>query len=175
MGNRLINCCDTPASLRVSEFTLNAPGQIAQADVTPPTTKGFSKLKLEVLNSDALATGQLLFMDQLGLLDSLRSARDGCTYFGSHKKLRGEVVNDFLIPAEGDRGRHFVVYYNFDVGSFWVKPLTTGFGVLVKLEFAVALKDNMLISIGDSFVIVSLHGTYLTLKLFSVTKSGETQ
>ena len=135
MGNRLINCCDTPASLRASEFTLNAPSQAAQADVNQPTTsKGHNKLKLEVMSSDALAAGQLLFMDQLGVLDSLRGARDGCTYFGSHKKLRGEVVNDFLIPAEGDRGQHFVIYYNFEAGSFWVKPLTTGFGVLVRRE-----------------------------------------
>ena len=39
-------------------------------------------------------------------------------------------------------------YYNINKESYWVKDLSKGFGVFVKLDYALVLKENILINIG---------------------------
>lgn len=104
-----------------------------------PTAKN---LRLKVINTSTLAKGTLLYITPQGLEGSLRFQKDGFTYIGCKKRLNDVIVNDFVIPlkerhlAEMHRGRHFQVSYNIDKDSYWIRDLATGFGVFVKLDYA---------------------------------------
>lgn len=117
------------------------------------------------------------------------------------------VVNDFVIPsrnaqsAEQHRGRHFQIWFDPTATSlgYYIKDLGIGFGVFKKMDNhdtgllgpesqsqiqagKVVLKDNMLINVGEAYIVVNLypegidedeaHHT-LRLKIFGGTNNGE--
>ena len=49
-------------------------------------------------------------------------------------------------------GRYFMIYYNIDKSSYWLKDLGKGPGVFIKLDYPLVMKDGMIISIGNSFL-----------------------
>ena len=101
---------------------------------------------------------------------SLRGKKDGVTYFGSKKKARPfgednqkpEIVNDYVIrntDAEINnkhRGRHFQIEYCIDSNSYKMRDLGVGFGVFVRIDQPLILRDNHLISMGTSFLIINM-------------------
>jgi hypothetical protein len=151
-------------------------------DVTYNDSKDFDRIKyieqitakaprlvLKVVNSTTLTKGTTLAINAQGLDGSLRSRKDGVTYFGCKKKSKplnenfetAEVLNDFIIrnkdPETNDRhrGRHFQIEYCIDSNSYKIKDLGIGFGAFVKIDHPLVLKDNNLLSMGSSFLIIN--------------------
>ncbi len=102
--------------------------------------------------------------------ESKRGDPDGFTYFGCKKKVTKKdgatqtkvVINDFVIPsknaatAEQHRGRHFQIWFDPDNMAYFIKDLGIGYGVFVKIFEPVVLKDNMLINVGEAYIVVYL-------------------
>ena len=127
-------------------------------------------------------------------------------YFGSKKRngkrdhYKSEIINDFIIPSKDKeterrhRGRHLQIEYNIDKNIYQIKDLGIGFGAFVRVDFPLELKENQLLNMGDSFIIVNLvndrlaqnnsvsthdsrlqsdSGMKLRLKLFGGPSTGE--
>eukprot|EP00356_Strombidium_inclinatum_P007549 CAMPEP_0170495206 /NCGR_PEP_ID=MMETSP0208-20121228/15076_1 /TAXON_ID=197538 /ORGANISM="Strombidium inclinatum, Strain S3" /LENGTH=159 /DNA_ID=CAMNT_0010771365 /DNA_START=723 /DNA_END=1202 /DNA_ORIENTATION=- len=106
---------------------------------------------------------------------------------GQQRQGQLAVVNDFVIPsrslelAETHQGRHFQVWFEPHSKAYFIKDLGIGFGVFKKMENGAAvLKDNMLINVGEAYIVVNLHPegaedmgqSYQTLKLKMFGGSG---
>lgn len=134
----------------------------------------YTVLSLKIVNSLSLSSGIELLICPTGLKSSFRKREDGYTFFGSKKKINGETINDYVLPitdeaeAENHRGQHFVISYDIGGNSYWVKDLAKGFGVFVRLDSSLTVKDNMLLNVGESFLVVNMNeNSVLSLKLFS--------
>ena len=72
-----------------------------------------------------------------------------------------EILNDFIIrnkdPETNDRhrGRHFQIEYCIESNSYRIKDLGIGFGAFVKIDQPLVSKDNNLLSMGSSFLIIN--------------------
>ncbi len=150
-------------------------------------------LRLKVISSSTLPKNLMITINTLGCEQSLRSFKDGYTYFGSKKRIlgpggrKGPIVNDFVIPnsdralADKQRGQHCQIYYDPDVQQYFIRDLGIGFGTFVKIDNALRLKENYLLNMGESFLLVNLlpyptgelPGKRLRLKLFGAPCPGE--
>ena len=187
MGSVLVGCCDT-AYTQGEDVLFNCPNPLAlnAARTDLADTHYFHErkqslasvktpvfLQLTVLHSAQLEPGLQMKITPQGLEGSQRG--DGLTFFGSRRRLNGEVVNDVVLPNEDtSRGRHFLIYFNTDLESYWLRDLAKGAGVFVKLVEPVPVKENMLVRLGNSYVIVNAEGTRLELKVFNDECSGNT-
>lgn len=168
------------------EFTLqpmNLSAKLAAVADSPPL------LALKVLSSNTLPPGSVLSIGPEGYEQSLRGEKDGVTYFGCKRreKTGGDkqrnVVNDVVMRlsdaevAEKHRGRHFEVAYRPETKSYWVRDLGVGFGAFLRLDAAIKLRDNSLLNLGESFIVVNLEPPTdrprLKLKLFGGPCKGE--
>lgn len=170
--------------------------QLTEADEMLRTKKLETKwrtaqsLRLRVISSTVLPKGKVINISALGADGSFRGAKDGRTYFGCRKRAEkgnkdSQILNDILIPAsdpdltERHRGRHFQIEYDPFRESYFIKDLGTGFGAFVKLDSQLYLRDNNLLHIGESFVVVNLlqskedQTPRLRLKLFGGPSTGE--
>ena len=74
-----------------------------------------------------------------------------------------EVVNDFIIPVskredkERHKGRQFQIRYDPGHDSYLIKDLQIGYGVFTETVGPVPLKDNMLINMGESYIVTNIH------------------
>lgn len=104
-----------------------------------------------------------------GVKNALRGKNDGFTYFGCKKKAKsddgrhdGEILNDYIIenkdPETNDRhrGRHFQIEFDIEQMGYKIRDLGIGFGAFAKIDKPLILKDNNLISMGSSFLIINL-------------------
>lgn len=82
------------------------------------------------------------------------------------------------------KGRHFQIWFDIPTKRYYIKDLGIGFGVFKKMEFGkTVLKDNMLINIGEAYIVVNLYPlgadqqgqsyTTLKLKMFGGPNNGE--
>lgn len=150
-------------------------------------------LKLTVINTGNTEANSELEISQEGLKGTLRDANDGAVYFGCKKRaaqvdgVKGQVLNDFLLPVEDPelrsqhRGRHFMIFYDLTKSSYFIRDLAVGFGVFARLEFPIVrgsqiIKDNHMLSIGESFCIFNITGpssnSVLQIKAFTNSSSG---
>eukprot|EP00826_Nyctotherus_ovalis_P060226 TRINITY_DN8429_c0_g3_i6.p1 TRINITY_DN8429_c0_g3~~TRINITY_DN8429_c0_g3_i6.p1 ORF type:complete len:238 (+),score=62.24 TRINITY_DN8429_c0_g3_i6:140-853(+) len=153
-------------------------------------------LIIKVLNGN-LPAGTVFRVNAQGAEQSLRGASDGITYFGCKKRSckgkkrpqyeKEEIVNDIVIKSKDKdtalkhRGRHFLVEYSLSENAYLIKDLGVGYGAYVKLVNPLVLKDNMLLSMGESFFIANLlaedndetNSTKLRIKVFSGPSNGE--
>jgi len=152
-------------------------------------------LTIKVLNGN-VPIGTVFYINAQGAEQSARGVSDGVTYFGckkrgykTGKRLRGdkeEVVNDIVIKSKDKetglrhRGRHFQIEYSISDNTYTIKDLGVGYGAYVKLSNPLILKDNMLLSMGESFFIVNLlpegndiDEKKLRIKVFSGPSNGE--
>jgi len=127
-------------------------------------------LVLRVLNSATLAKDTIIKINAQGVEGSLRGRKDGVTYFGSKKKARPfedinqkpEIVNDYVIRNTDveinnkHRGRHFQIEYCIDSNSYKMRDLGVGFGVFARIDQPLILRDNHLVSMGTSFLIINM-------------------
>ena len=102
---------------------------------------------------------------------------------------KADIVNDVVIKSKDKetalkhRGRHFQIKYYLDDNSYRIKDLGIGYGAYLKVMNPLILKDNMLLSMGESFFIINLlvdvnvtngtNGEKLRIKVFSGPSNGE--
>jgi hypothetical protein len=101
--------------------------------------------------------------------NGLRGTKDGVTYFGCKKRgskqgirsRQSELLNDIVIKikdqdiAQKHRGRHFKIEYSLSLNSYHVQDLALGFGTYRRIDSPLVLKNNYMLSMGDSFLIVN--------------------
>lgn len=108
-----------------------------------------------------------------GAENSLRNKKDGITYFGCKKNSNtenddeeSEALNDVVIPSkdgevnERHLGRHFQIEYSPEVNRYRIRDLGIGFGAFVKIDHPLILRDNNLLSMGSSFLIMNFSEDY---------------
>lgn len=109
----------------------------------------------------------------------MRNVKDGYTYLGckkhGNKQSGREVINDFVIPSKDKeterrhRGRHLQIEYNIDRSCYMIKDLGIGFGAFVRIENPIELKDNHLLNMGESFIIVNLINEKFSVANYSIS------
>ena len=135
-------------------------------------------LDLEVLNSWNLPIGLQLHIDEFGLKNSLRNEADGITYFGfqTEESLNTNPYIDYLVPPKDQEydeqfvGKHFQIRYDNDTKTYYIKDLGNGFGTFIKLNDEEKIKDNLLINIGETYIVFSFNidnEKELIIKLFT--------
>jgi hypothetical protein len=102
----------------------------------------------------------------MGLEDSRRDKFDGHTYFGTERKLGDKIVNDVVLPASESKapspGRHFVIFYETENNKFVIRDLGLGYGVFSRLDREISIRDNLLLQMGESYVVFNLIGSSAT-------------
>lgn len=90
-----------------------------------------------------------------------------------------------MIPTKNEeekekhRGRQFQIFYDPDTTSYKIKDLGIGYGAFVKLTRPLALRDNFLLNMGESYIVANLikgaedQQVKLRLKIFSVVKADQ--
>ena len=149
----------------------------------------FTNLDLEVINSWNLPKGLKLHIKRDKLENSLRNGNDGKIYFGyekdisykSNNLLDGPKIDYLLMPKENEYnekfiGIHFMIRYDENKSKYYIKDLGSGYGTFIKLINPLRITNNLLINIGDTFIVFSLdeEGEFLTLKLFTGDEQNET-
>ena len=123
-------------------------------------------LQITIVNSQTLSTGTKLKINSDGLTKgSQRNANDGITYFG-YTEGNDKTV-DYLLPpkftqggfksSEDDKciGRYFQISYNTITKGYYLRDLGNGLGTFIKIKDSMSLKDNSLINIGDSYLVIT--------------------
>ena len=99
----------------------------------------------------------------------------GCKKHNGNKKEEGGVINDFVIPSKDKeterrhRGRHMQIEYSIEKNKYLVKDLGIGFGAFVRLDKPLELKDNHLLNLGESFIIVNLINEKFSVANYSIS------
>lgn len=85
-----------------------------------------------------------------------RGKRDGCVLVGSSQE--GELYNDIILPEDDENSgigkRHFILKYNIETKSYYLRDLGDGNGTFVRLDTPLLLKNGFIISFGDSHMVV---------------------
>ena len=74
-----------------------------------------------------------------------------------------DIVNDFIIPVckkedkERHAGRQFQIRYDEHADNYFIKDLQIGYGVFTETVGPVPLKDNLLINMGESYIVTNIH------------------
>lgn len=174
----------------VSRPHLTEADEVVRAKKLESKWRTAQHLRLRVISSTVLPKGKVININALSADGAFRGARDGRTYFGCRKRAEkgnknSPILNDILIPAsdpdltERHRGRHFQIEYDPFREAYFIKDLGTGFGAFVKLDSQLYLRDNNLLHIGESFLVVNLlpgkgeQAPQLRLKLFGGPSTGE--
>ena len=117
------------------------------------------KLVLEILVSDVSEKFVSIEIDPFGYINSKRIKKDGITYFGFQggdfevdyqlKNMNGNYEDTF-------NGRHFMIKFNPDDLNYYIKDLGRGFGTFIKIQEWTELKNNLLLNIGENYIVFSL-------------------
>ena len=136
-------------------------------------------LKLIILNSFKLEKGFNILINPLGMVkNSLRKS-----YFGFVRNIENNRSNliDFLIEPNGNYetkfvGRHFKISYNQNDFKYYIQDCGNGYGTFLKIEKDVLIKNNSLISIGNSYLVCEVNSSenkinnIIKIKIFSGIK-----
>ena len=68
-------------------------------------------------------------------------------------KINGEISDDKFF------GRHFQIKYNKKEHEYYLKDLGKGFGTFINIDKWVEIKNNSLINIGESYILITLGST----------------
>ena len=114
------------------------------------------------------------------------AATGGAQTNAQQVQQQSEIVNDFIIPVakqeerEKHAGRQFQIRFDRENQDFFIKDLGVGYGVFTESVGPVALKDNLLINMGESYIVTNLvpleeagpqDVLQLKLRVFSVSKA----
>jgi len=125
-------------------------------------------LELKIINSHSKdLNGTSILINYQGLVDkNKRNKNDGITYFGyqphtSNTNENKEQFVDFNLPIKDKDnyekiGRYFQINFNSDINKYFIRDLLIGFGTFVRIDFPLKLRDNHLINIGETFIIINL-------------------
>ena len=67
-------------------------------------------------------------------------------------------------------GKHFQIRYDWNTKKYYIKDLGNGFGTFIKLINETRIKDNLLINIGETYIVFSFNNENekeLMIKLFT--------
>ncbi len=85
-----------------------------------------------------------------------------------------QPLNDFIIKQrtnetnDKNKGRHFVISFNPNQLNYKICDLSNGFGCFVKIIDDIKLKNNCLVNIGDSYLVLKIDdNNYVNVKVFS--------
>ena len=132
-------------------------------------------LQLTVMSSTTITLGTKLKIDKNGLMEgSLRNKKDNITYFGymdidNINNYDESIIVDYILPQkqyknEDDNeekyiGRYFQISYNLILKNYYIRDLGYGLVTFIKIKDPLLLKDNFLISIGDSYLVINLENS----------------
>ena len=121
------------------------------------------KLKLEIMTYQSYEKNIIAEIDPFGYINSERKKKDGITYFGSEMQhTEGNFEVDFVLENKDNyyedafNGRHFMIKFNPDDLNYYIKDLGRGFGTFIKIQDWTELKNNLLLNIGDNYLVFSL-------------------
>jgi hypothetical protein len=120
------------------------------------------KLMLDILSSDNSDNYISLEIDPYGYKNSKRLKKDGITYFGYDVKQGVDAGVDYILKNNDNyyyddafNGRHFMIRFNPDDLNYYIKDLGKGFGTFIKIQNWTELKNNLLLNIGDNYIVFS--------------------
>ena len=141
------------------------------------STKIITILELEILISKNLEKGLKLKINRGNLENSLRNEKDGFVYFGNEKinSNKNYCIDYLLEPINNNNvdkfiGKLFQVRYDNNLYKYYIKDLGNGYGTFIKLINEKKINNNLLINIGDSFIVFSFKKTnkeIITLQIFT--------
>ena len=148
----------------------------------------YTNLDLEVISSWNLPKGLKLHIKKDKLENSLRNGNDGKIYFGyekeivnqNHNTINEPKIDYLLLPKDNEYndkfiGIHFMIRYDKEKCKYYIKDLGSGYGTFIKIINPLNIINNLLINIGDSFIVFSLdEGQNLTAKIFTGDQESET-
>ena len=113
----------------------------------------------------------------LGYSESTRK-KDGIAYFGYEKNK--DDIDIIINPIEEENiddkflGKHFQIKFNPEDLNYYLKDLGHGYGTFIRINDWVEIKNNLLLNIGENYLIFSLvneenDDNVLNIKLFSVS------
>ena len=126
----------------------------------------YTNLDLEVINSWNLPKGLKMHINKDHLQNSLRNINDGRIYFGFQKDINEldnkPYIDYLLLPKDNDYddkfiGIHFQIKYDENNFKYYIKDLGSGYGTFVKLTEPVIIKNNLLINIGETFIVFTIN------------------
>jgi len=138
-------------------------------------------LNLQVINNSLLKKGMNIIITCEGIKNQLNNKlkrNDGFVYFGAYPNNENipldennyEII-DFNLYSntffnnfnnennnfdENNKGRHFLIEYSLEKNIYIIKDLGVGYGTFVRLDYTLNLKDNMLINIGQIYVLIHI-------------------
>ena len=147
----------------------------------------YTCLDLEVINSWNLPKGLKIHITKDHLENSLRNMNDGKIYFGFQKDLNESeerpYIDYLLLPKDIEYdekfiGVHFQIKYDENNFKYYIKDLGSGYGTFVKLIEPMKIKNNLLINIGETFIVFSINeneekNDILILKIFTGNEQSE--
>ena len=93
----------------------------------------------------------------LGYIKSKRK-KDGITFFGFSKEKNKNEIDININPLEGENnidekfyGKHFQIKFNPEDLNYYLRDLGHGFGIFVRINAKVEVKNNFLLNIGVLF------------------------
>ena len=122
------------------------------------------KLKLEIMSAQSSEKCITAEIDPFGYINSERQKKDGITYFGYEVQQGGGNFGvDFVMKNNDNNyyedafnGRHFMIKFNPDDLNYYIKDLGRGFGTFIKIQDWTELKNNLLLNIGENYIVFSL-------------------
>ena len=181
-GNTIDNTNSTNSHIKRDLFSANINNNLENLE-----NIHYTSLDLEVINSWNLPKGLKLHINKDHLENSLRNENDGKIYFGFQKDIN--ILNekpyiDYLLqPKDNDYdnkfiGIHFEIRYDENNFKYYIKDLGSGYGTFIKLVEPLKIKNNLLINIGDTFIVFSFKengekSEILVLKIFTGNEHSE--
>ena len=179
-GNTIANTNSSNSHIKKDLFSVNHENNINN-------NFKYTSLDLEVINSWNLPKGLKLHINKDHLDNSLRNENDGKIYFGFQKDLN--ILNEkpyidyLLLPKDNDYdnkfiGIHFQIRYDENNHQYYIKDLGSGYGTFIKLVEPLKIKNNLLINIGDTFIVFSFKendekNENIILKIFTGNEQSE--
>jgi pSer/pThr/pTyr-binding forkhead associated (FHA) protein len=179
-GNTIANTNSSNSHIKKDLFSVNNENNI---------NNNFkcTSLDLEVINSWNLPKGLKLHINKDHLDNSLRNENDGKIYFGFQKDINisneKPYIDYLLLPKDNDYdnkfiGIHFQIRYDEKNNKYYIKDLGSGYGTFIKLIEPLKIKNNLLINIGDTFIVFSFKendekNENIILKIFTGNEQSE--
>ena len=117
------------------------------------------KLELEIMANDVSEKFIKIEIDPYGYTESKRGKKDGITYFGYQNgdfDVDYQLKNiDNYFSEDNFNGRHFMIKFNPDDLNYYIKDLGFGFGTFIKIQEWTELKSNLLLNIGENYIVFS--------------------
>jgi pSer/pThr/pTyr-binding forkhead associated (FHA) protein len=179
-GNTIANTNSSNSHIKKDLFSVNNENNINN-------NFKYTSLDLEVINSWNLPKGLKLHINKDHLDNSLRNENDGKIYFGFQKDINisneKPYIDYLLLPKDNDYdnkfiGIHFQIRYDEKNNKYYIKDLGSGYGTFIKLIEPLKIKNNLLINIGDTFIVFSFKendekNENIILKIFTGNEQSE--